>query len=203
MGSDKTQLRLAGVTLLDRALATAQQAGFSVSVSLAAGSTLAAQLARRGISAVVDRRADQGPLGGIEAAFESFVPEPGERVLFLAVDLPRLPAAFLRWLWDRASLTGALATIPVVDGQDQPLCAVYSTTLAAPIGMALDAGDRKIMRVLRQAMPPDRLDRFQVESIAPLLGWPRPQLWFTNVNTPDEWAALQPASGDDLSPSRI
>jgi molybdopterin-guanine dinucleotide biosynthesis protein A len=203
MGQDKTQLRLAGVTLLDRAVATLQEAGFSVSVSLAANSTLSAQLAARGIPTVVDRRAEQGPLGGIEAALESLVCGPEERVLCLAVDLPRLPALFLRWLWDRASLTGALATIPIVDGQEQPLCAVYSTALTASLRAALDAGDRKIMRVLRQTVLPDRLDRFQVELIAPLLAWPRPQLWFTNVNTAEEWAALQPASRDDLSPSRI
>jgi molybdopterin-guanine dinucleotide biosynthesis protein A len=203
MGADKTQLRLAGVTLLDRALSTAQEAGFAVSVCVGADSRAAAPCAARGIPTVVDLRPDLGPLGGMEAALESLIPGPAACALFLAADLPRIPSRFLRWLWDRASLTGALATIPLIDGQEQPLCAVYSAALAAPIRDALDAGDRKIMRVLRQAVPPHRLDRFQVEAIAPLLGWHRPQLWFTNVNTPEEWAALQAASRDDLSASRI
>jgi molybdopterin-guanine dinucleotide biosynthesis protein A len=210
MGTDKAQLLLGGVTLLERAIATAQDAGFAVSVSVAGpASALTGRLSRAGIPWVHDKYPEQGPLSGIEAALDSLVADtpvsnPQQPVLFLPVDLPRIPAAFLRWLWSRALSTDALATIPRIDGREQPLCAVYAGTLAAPLRQALAGGERKVIRALRQAVPGNRLDRFHVETVAPLLGWQRPQYWFTNVNTPEDWVALQQGTfRDEQAPSRI
>jgi molybdopterin-guanine dinucleotide biosynthesis protein A len=205
MGTDKAQLQLGGATLLERAIATAQDAGFAVSVSVAeTASVSAGQLRLSGIAVVHDKHPEQGPLGGIEAALDSLVSEPPQSALFLPVDLPLLPAAFLRWLWNRARSTDALATIPRIDGREQPLCAVYASTLAAPLRQALAGGERKVIRAFSQAVPANRLDRFHIEAIAPLLGWHRPERWFTNVNTPAQWATLQQHTlRDDRTPSRI
>ena len=205
MGTDKSQLRLGGATLLERSIATAQKAGFAVSVSVAdPASKMALQLSSAGIPTVHDRHSEQGPLAGIAAALDSLAPEQARPVLFLPVDLPLLPAEFLLWLWNRALTTDALATIPRIGGREQPLCAVYASTLAAPLGRALAGGERKVIRALTQAVPPDQLDRFHVEAIAPLMGWRRPQLWFTNMNSPADWETLtQETLRDDRTPSRI
>ena len=76
-GRDKTRLRLAGRTLVERAVEAAREAGLPVRV-----------LGR-------DRRPGLGPLGGVETAL--WGRGPG-RVLFLAADMPFADAAVLRAL---------------------------------------------------------------------------------------------------------
>ncbi len=128
-----------------------------------------------------------------------------QAVLFLPVDLPLLPAGFLRLLLDRALLTGALATVPLLGGRPQPLCAVYHPALLPGIRAALEGGDYKVMRVI-EALTRDRdRDVFPLEAVlaassgsaavlaassvpgAALLPAHR---WFANVNTPADLAAL-------------
>jgi molybdopterin-guanine dinucleotide biosynthesis protein A len=211
MGSNKACLRLGGVTLLERAVATAREAGFTVSVCLGTAD-LPADL-RLPVPTVTDRLPDQGPLGGISAALDSLSAEPDQPVLFLPVDVPLLPAVFLRWLWNRADGSGASATIPRSAGRDQPLCAVYTTRLAAPIRCALAAGERKVIRAITQGMPENQpgwqldqfdIDQFDMEEVAPLISRHLSHLWFTNVNTPQDWAALQQQTlRGETGPNRI
>ena len=198
MGSDKAQLRLAGATLLERAIAVAEETGFAVAVSVAAGSSLIPLLSARGITTIRDRLVEQGPLAGIVAALDVLACDLPQRLLFVPVDTPRLPAHFLRWLWQRSLSSNALAILPAVGGREQPLCAVYSGELAAPLRDALVGGERKVIRALRRIVPAERFDCFDVEVVAPLMGWHQPQYWFTNVNTPRDWAELQadPFRGD-------
>jgi molybdopterin-guanine dinucleotide biosynthesis protein A len=205
MGTDKAMLRLRSVTLLERACSTLEEAGFAVAVSVAdAGSPAALQLAGSGIPIVRDKDPEQGPLGGIVAALESVASESQQPVLFLPVDVPLLPPEFLLWLWRRAVSSGAAATIPAIHGREQPLCAVYRSKLAAPLRHALAGGERKVMRAISAAAAAGDLDRVSVEAVTPLMGWYRPQLWFTNVNTPGDWAAVEQATlRGQAEPSRI
>jgi molybdopterin-guanine dinucleotide biosynthesis protein A len=206
MGTDKAQLQHGDATLLDRAIATAQAAGFAVTVSVAADSQLSEQLAARGISVVMDKDPELGPLGGITAALEGLAAysSSSQPVLFMPVDVPRLPAEFLSWLWRRALSIDAQAAISLVDGREQPLCAVYASALARPLRQQLGNGERKVMRALRQVVPADSLDCFDVEAVAPVMGWFRPDRWFTNVNTPEEWVAMREDTlRGDRTPSRI
>ncbi len=185
MGRDKAQLALGGQSLLERALDLLSTVGFQPAVA-----GLRAPVACSA-PCVHDLTPDAGPLGGIEAALASLAGKPTQPVLFLPVDLPLLPATFLRALADRAELSGALATVPYAAGRPQPLCAVYSSSLASGIGEALRRGDRKVMRVFSRLAPGNSFDRFRVEALAASHGWQAVHRWFWNVNTPQDFDAVQ------------
>ncbi len=140
---------------------------------------------------VEDLHSDCGPLGGIEAALAS---SSSNLNLFLPVDLPLLPPAFLRYLLERVSITGADATIPTLKGQPQPLCAVYSRSLFEGIAKAVKSGHYKVMHGIENAVSASEKDVFSVEAVAATRGdWPMElplQLWFQNLNTPADLALV-------------
>jgi len=183
MGRDKTQLPYGGSTLLEHMLAMLREAGFAPGVAGLPGTMECSALP------VPDAFPGDGPLAGIEAALRSV--SGSQPVLFVPVDLPLLPGMFCRLLWERAESTGALATVPLAGGKPQPLCAVYSSTLAPGITAALLNGNRKVMRVLGEltaGLPlGQQQDYFRIEALAAAQGWYGTHSWFTNVNTPADW----------------
>ena len=173
MGQDKASLLLHGRTLLDRALETLTTVGAPATV-------------------LPDIHPHCGPLSGIEAALTATTHDYN---LFLPVDLPLLPAPFLRWMLSRALNTGALVTIPRIQGRPQPLCAVYHRELLPSITAALEAGNYKVMMVLTAAA--DRMDLFDTERVAstnPAFSTfsPHPlHRWFFNCNTPSDLTLIK------------
>jgi molybdenum cofactor guanylyltransferase len=135
MGQDKAFLKLQGRTLVERALAVAQEVAKEVRI---VGDP---QKFSRFGSVIEDVYRERGPLGGIHAALTSTERESN---LILAVDLPLVEAAFLRWLVDEASQSGAVVTVARVGGRWQPLCAVYRKSFASASQRALEAGKNKI-----------------------------------------------------------
>jgi molybdenum cofactor guanylyltransferase len=132
-----------------------------------------------------------GPLSGIEAALSA---SSQSLNLFLPVDMPLLPARFLSWMLLRAEITGALVTIPRINGQPQPLCAVYHRDLLAPISASLLAGDYKVMAVVSAAV--DVFDTERLASIHPELLDLSPlplYRWFHNCNLPEDMAGIENA----------
>src|SRR6202044_3462453 len=104
------------------------------------------------------------PLSGIEAALAATT-QPLN--LFLPVDMPLLPARFLSWMLLRAEITGALVTVPRINGRPQPLCAVYHRDLLRPITASLLAGNYKVMPVVSAAAGPSQMvDVFDTERLA-------------------------------------
>ena len=186
MGRSKAELPFRGTTLLNHSIATLRSAGFTASVAGLPPGAFAAP----DTPCVPDRYPGAGPLAGIEAALHSLQAEPPQPVQFVPVDLPLLPPHFLRTLFERALHTGALATVPFSTGRPQPLCAVYVSSLAPGLCEALARNDRKVMRVLRELAPGAAFDAFPVEALAPLHGWTDAHRWFTNLNTPADWAAF-------------
>lgn len=186
MGSDKALLPLDGRPLIAHALELLRSLGLSARIC---GSR--AELASFA-EVIPDNFLDRGPLAGIEAALAV---SGTELNLFLPVDLPRLPAAFARWLLGRADASQAVATIPVFADRPQPLCAVYSRRLLEGIRHSLAAGDSKVMKGILSAAASlgERVDLFNVESVAAALWageWPSsPPIddWFRNVNTPADY----------------
>ena len=192
MGQDKALLTLHGKTLLELALEKLRTlpgpppriAGSRPDLSPYA-------------EVVMDRHAGSGPLAGIEAALTATT-QPLN--LFLPVDLPLLPARFLAWMLARAEATGALMTVPRINGYPQPLCAVYHRDLLAPITAALGDGNRKVMSVTSTAAnqlgQPGARDVFDVERVGSawpeLTGYaPLPiSRWFHNCNTPEDMVAM-------------
>jgi molybdenum cofactor guanylyltransferase len=133
-----------------------------------------------------------GPLSGIEAALAA----TGQPLnLFLPVDMPLLPPRFLNWMLVRAEITGALVTVPRINGRPQPLCAVYHRDLMGPITASLLAGNYKVMSVVNAAAGQSQsrtVDVFDTERLASthpeLLGFsPLPLYrWFHNCNVPED-----------------
>jgi molybdenum cofactor guanylyltransferase len=193
MGQDKALLSLAGRSLLDLAL---DKLGV---LPLAGAPRIAA--ARSDLSAhaevITDLHPGCGPLSGIEAGLAA---SARPRNVFLPVDLPLLPPHFLLWMLQRAEITGALVTVPCVNGWPQPLCAVYHRDLLGHITASLRAGDHKVMPVVtaaaRAQSPAHNIDIFDVELVASA----NPQMpafsplplyrWFHNCNTPEDMAGI-------------
>jgi molybdenum cofactor guanylyltransferase len=197
MGRDKALLDFRGRPLIEHALDKLRSLGFAPCIAgnrpdLASYAPI-----------IPDNYPGSGPLAGIEAALTS---SKEDLNLFLPVDLPLLPVAFLHWITARARHTHALATIPRLQGRPQPLCSIYHRDLLPHIRAALAAGDAKVMRVITTAAAAtqSQLDSFDTETIAPTLNpspWPAvPPLhrWFQNLNTP---ADLENAAFEELPAS--
>lgn len=185
MGRDKALLLYAGKPLIAHAVELLTSAGLEPHIS-GARPDLAAYA-----PLVEDLHPGCGPLGGIEAALAF---SSSEWNVFLPVDLPFLPLQFVRYLIERAGITGALATIPALAGKLEPLCAVYQRSLWPGIQKALDSGRYKVMDAIESAVQPSEIDIFSVEAVASTRDdWPLEPLlhrWFQNLNTPADWALV-------------
>lgn len=98
---------------------------------------------KRRLSVVSDLYTDCGPLGGMEAAMRLY---PSDCWLILAVDLPffdfsRVPALLA------ADASEYDAVIPVVDGRENPLAALYKGRVYEKIRTALADGDYRVRKI--------------------------------------------------------
>ncbi len=144
MGRAKAALPVAGVTLLEWIV---QRLGPEFAETIVAGA-----VAPAGAREAPDRRADAGPLAGIEAGLlESRMP----RAFVIACDMPRASARLAALLIELSA--GHDAAVPLADGRAQPTCAAYSRTAATKIGAYLDRGARRATEML------DELDTFFVD----------------------------------------
>ncbi len=193
MGTDKTLLRFQNVALIERTLHLLRSVGLAPRI---VGSR--PDLETYG-PVIPDRREHCGPLSGIEAGL---LASSGESAIFIPVDVPLLPAAFLVQLLKRADVTQAPATIPRILGQPQPLIAVYRRALLPAISKALAEGDHKVMRVVQQgaSMLDRTIDMFDVETVLTAScghdGWPAMTSdAFLNCNTPEDLARATRLAG--------
>jgi molybdopterin-guanine dinucleotide biosynthesis protein A len=136
MGADKVFMEVEGRTLLDRALATVSSVCDYVRIVGDPGkfSTLKTE-------AIGDIFPGCGPLAGIHAALAQ---SPCELNLMLAVDMPLVSASLLSFLFASADRGAAMVTVPRINEQLQPLCAIYRREFAANAEGALQAGNYKI-----------------------------------------------------------
>ena len=186
MGRDKALLDVGGRPLVEHMLALLR--GLELNARICGSRPDLARFAE----VVPDNVVRCGPLGGIEAALAI---SDAELNLFVPVDLPGLPRAFLQWMMERATRSEAVATIPRFGDRLQPLCAVYSRKLHEGLRESLAEGSCKVMTAVREAAAGlgEEVDAFDVEAVASTLGsrvWPahpRMAAWFHNVNTPAEY----------------
>jgi molybdopterin-guanine dinucleotide biosynthesis protein A len=76
-------------------------------------------------------------------------------VLVVACDLPNIRPQFLEMLFRRAESSSADAVIPLAaDGREQPLCAVYSKSMAEPLRQAVKSGVGKVTAAISGAAVP-------------------------------------------------
>lgn len=183
MGRDKALLEIRGHPLIAAALDKLRALGLQPQI---AGSR--PDLASFA-PVVPDNFPGSGPLAGIEAALAA---SDEELHLFLPVDLPDLPVAFLAWMAQRAEASGVAATLPLLAARPQPLCAVYRRSLLPGLRTALAAGHYKVVPGI-EAAACGSLDVFEVEALATALipeTWPAdPPVrdWFRNLNTPEDY----------------
>jgi molybdenum cofactor guanylyltransferase len=171
MGRDKAFLQLDGLTLLERALATARHASEEV--------TIVGQREKfSGYAPVIeDVYPGHGPLAGIHAALSA-----GRAGLnfIVALDTPFLEPGFVRYLMEQARLSGAVVTLPRVAGRAHPLCAAYRREFAPVAESALQQGHNRIEPLLARVRTREIGDAELREH-----GY-HPRM-FDNLNTPEEW----------------
>lgn len=132
MGTDKALLEHEGQPLWRRQHALLRAAGAS-EVLISARDD---QAWSAGLPVVHDATPDCGPLSGIIAGLRA---ARTDHLLVVAVDLPRLPLAWLHALIAAAGHAhGAVGRWP--EGKFEPLAALYPRTLLAPFADALAAG---------------------------------------------------------------
>ena len=173
MGTDKAVLEVEGMTLLARTAQAALEAELPV---LVVGRALPADWPLKTVAFAEDSQPGLGPVGGLATAL-------GQRetaaVLALACDLPLLTPDAVRWLGTQLGRGNEHGLIVVNDGKWEPLFSVYRPTGLPLIASRLAEGRRSLHGLIEAGQfafidAPD---------------WVAAQL--VNVNTPEQWQALQ------------
>jgi molybdopterin-guanine dinucleotide biosynthesis protein A len=194
MGQDKALLQLHGEPLIARAAsklhAVAERVGILGSLP---------EMAAHG-ELIRDLREGCGPLGGIEAGLLQM---DTEWALILPVDMPFVPTRLLQWWVDR--MTGDMlgrVSIFELDGSPQPALCLLHRDVAASIQRSLDRRELKLYPALEMAavdsatakddLSGQRLIQWdvsspEIEGVVSPAQWQKRQLWFANLNTPEEF----------------
>jgi molybdopterin-guanine dinucleotide biosynthesis protein A len=136
------------------------------------------------VDVVADLVEDAGPLAGLWTALSS---APSAQVLVLACDLPLVTAPLLRELVAVLEQHPEADAVVPRDGRGRhPLCGCYRTRCAPLLAARVRAGRLKVLDALTDLtvvdVGPDRLRELDPGGRA-----------LTNVNTPEDYAALGPA----------
>ena len=178
MGRDKTRLLYRGRPM---ALHQAEKLAVVCGHVALVGKDPAA-FAGTSVPYVIDGASEPAAAFGVAAAL-AFSPE--ETNLILAADVPRCPEAFLAALLEVAEAIHAPAVVPVSGGRPQPLCAVWRRSALALLRARLEAGDYSLvatLHALHAVLIPE-------EATAAMPGGTPAN--FFNVNTPEEYEALE------------
>ena len=174
MGTDKALLPLGGENLLQLALRKSK--------AVSPTPIIVGDRERYSIygEVIEDRFPGCGPLAGI---YSALCATQTDLNLVLSVDMPLMTADFLIWLVQLAAAGAELAFVPEVQGQRQPLCAVYRRAAQGVIEQALKLGELKVDRIFR--LIPTRFvkeDELLAAGFSPTI--------FCNVNTPADYEAV-------------
>jgi molybdopterin-guanine dinucleotide biosynthesis protein A len=171
MGRDKALLPWAGGTLLDHALARLREVTDDVRIL----SGPEPRYADRGVPVVVDAAPESGALVGVLSGLLALERPLG---LFLAVDLPYVPATLLRHLMSLAA--DADVVVPVSPAGPEPLCAVYSRECLAPVRASVARGELK-MTSFWSTLRVRQLDTQELRAFGD------PARLFLNLNVPADY----------------
>lgn len=101
-----------------------------------------------GIPRVNDAHPDQGPMGAVAQSLQK---ARYDHLVVLAVDLPRVTAAWYRRIGQRcADGIGVVGQHP--DGRFEPLAAIYPKKLSAKLSAAVSEGQRSLPSFLQEAI---------------------------------------------------
>lgn len=126
-GRNKALLPFGGAPLITRPLGVLRGVFFETVII----SNEPAAYASFGARVIPDVIKDKGPLGGLHAALAAC----GGRAVFVAAcDMPFLDGVLARRLAGDWLAAGGGVSVPKAGGLLEPLCAVYGTELAGPLG---------------------------------------------------------------------
>jgi len=140
-GRDKSQLQIDGRTILERQVDALD--GLVARIWLVGYRSSPPK--GLPLTVLADRRAERGPLGGLDAALAA----AGEDdVLLLACDLPNVTRPMLAHLIRRRG--SADAVVPRTEHGYHPLCAVYAQSCRAPVERRLEEGALRMQDLLSE-----------------------------------------------------
>ena len=174
-GQDKSQLRVAGRTILERQLVALSGCVERVWLVGYRGSPPSGGH----IAVINDRVPDCGPLGGLDAALAA---AGDDAVLLLACDMPHVTAPLLAYLVSR--LGDADAVVPRTERGYHPLCAVYAQSCRATVRRRLEQTELRMR---------DLLDDLRVREVeaAEIEGFGGADHLLANLNTQSDIDTLE------------
>jgi molybdopterin-guanine dinucleotide biosynthesis protein A len=182
MGTDKARLRLGGQSFTE--MIAAALSSVSARVRVVGGP----QAAGGAWEVVPDEHKEWGALGGLHAALQAC---RSEWAAIVACDLPFVTGQLFQRL--AALRQNFDAVIPVqADGRPQPLCALYRRNVCLSHAEELIAAGEHRPRLLMERA------RARPVAVAELADLKAAELFFNNVNTPEDYArALDEAAAVD------
>jgi molybdopterin-guanine dinucleotide biosynthesis protein A len=182
MGADKATLRLGGRSFVERIAGALSQMTDAIRLVGARDESL-----RGGFPVVEDVYSQWGALGGLHAALAS---SRAPWAAVVACDLPFVTGElFIRLSSLRENFDAVVPVQP--DGRPQPLCALYRRDVCAERAARLiTAGERRPRRLLGE---------IETRWVAPveLADLAHSELFFINVNTPDDFAQAKERMKDE------
>jgi molybdopterin-guanine dinucleotide biosynthesis protein A len=182
MGRDKALLELGGWPLIEIAVGKLRRVCAEVKIlgGIVCGE-LGTALGAYG-QVVFDLHPGCGPIGGIEAALAD---SKFEWNLIVPVDMPLLPAEFLgEWVREVVGRRGARVSMFEVGGRRRAMPLMIHRDMGGFLSRAIERGEYAMLAALEGAAGELGGENF-VTSADEREGW------FVNVNTPEEWAAVE------------
>jgi molybdopterin-guanine dinucleotide biosynthesis protein A len=168
MGRDKSAVETDGIALWRRQLATLRALA---PCELFVSGNPDGPYSGAGVEIVSDATPGFGPLGGIAAVMERMT---AGHLLALAIDMPAMSAEFLGGLL--AACEPGRGLVPLLNGEPEPLAAVYPAACLPLVRKGLAADDRSMRTFVRRAIGGGLVKEYAVSAEhAPL---------FRNVNSP-------------------
>jgi molybdopterin-guanine dinucleotide biosynthesis protein A len=173
-GEDKATFAFDGKPLWERQLDTLRQAGF---IEIILSGRTNPPWRPRDIDFAADAKPPCGPIGGLSAALAAM---KGSHLLAFAIDMPFMTPDYLRSLIGR--LTAGCGIVPVLNGEPEPLAAIYPAEAAERVTEMIKRGSDLSLRSLISKL-------LCAEMMEPHVVAPNETRLFQNINEPADVAA--------------
>lgn len=170
MGENKAFLKVASETFIESLLKKFESYEDRIIV---ANDPLLYQF--EGVKTVKDIYPNMGPVCGL---FTGISEAHNDTCVVLTVDTPFISVELMEHL--SSMVESVDAVIPVIKGQEHPLCAVYKKSALKTLKNALDRDERKVRKVLEELT-------VRVVSESEISQFGEANYLFQNINTPDDY----------------